>query len=156
MDSVSRSNTMDSTGSVPVSSGAATAAMLQRVPETRQAGYGLPCAECKAYYAADLPACPIGKSPERDAPTAIPVAAAVASADPAPEADQLEAERASVLLQLESQVYAAPSQIDAAASFRCSVETSHASGYAPAAVCKPCYDTAQQRADLAEAALHMD
>jgi len=147
---------MDSTGSVPVSSGAATAAMLQRVPETRQAGYGLPCAECKTYYAADLPACPICKSPERVSPTAIPVPAAVQSADPTPDSDQLEAERERFLLQLKSQVYAAHTQINAAASFRCSVETSHESGYAPAAVCKSCYDTAQQRADLAEAALHMD
>ena len=27
--------------------------------------YGLPCARCKAYYAADLTACPVCKSTER-------------------------------------------------------------------------------------------
>ena len=31
----------------------------------RPARYGLPCANCKAYYASDLPACPICKCAER-------------------------------------------------------------------------------------------
>src|SRR5438128_1963462 len=31
----------------------------------RQGRYGLPCAKCKAYYASDLPACPICKCTER-------------------------------------------------------------------------------------------
>src|SRR5690242_21664044 len=88
----------------------------------KHTGYGLPCAECKTYYAADLPACPICKSPERVSPTAIPVPAAVQSADPTPDSDQLEAERERFLLQLKSQAYAAHTQINAAASFRCSVE----------------------------------
>ena len=31
----------------------------------QRVGYGLPCANCKAYYASDLPACPICKCAER-------------------------------------------------------------------------------------------
>jgi hypothetical protein len=33
--------------------------------QTRHTGYGLPCANCRAYYAADLTACPICSSHER-------------------------------------------------------------------------------------------
>src|SRR2546427_5448808 len=35
------------------------------IKETRSARFGLPCANCKAYYASDLHACPICKCAER-------------------------------------------------------------------------------------------
>src|SRR5205807_4101940 len=35
------------------------------IKENRSARFGLPCANCKAYYASDLPACPICKCAER-------------------------------------------------------------------------------------------
>src|SRR5436190_10386879 len=35
------------------------------IKENRSARFGLPCASCKAYYASDLPACPICKCAER-------------------------------------------------------------------------------------------
>src|SRR5256886_15455840 len=35
------------------------------IKENRSARFGLPCANCKAYYASDLPSCPICKSAER-------------------------------------------------------------------------------------------
>ncbi len=47
-------------------SGIATASAAS-VPKA--SGYGLPCAKCRTYYAAALPACPICKSPERVSPT---------------------------------------------------------------------------------------
>src|SRR5437667_8730140 len=34
------------------------------IKENRSARFGLPCANCKAYYASDLPACPICKCAE--------------------------------------------------------------------------------------------
>ena len=33
--------------------------------KTKQVGYGLPCANCRAYYGADLTSCPICGSAER-------------------------------------------------------------------------------------------
>lgn len=33
--------------------------------KAKQVGYGLPCANCRAYYGADLTACPICGCPER-------------------------------------------------------------------------------------------
>jgi hypothetical protein len=41
-------------------------------------------------------------------------------------------------------------------SFRCSLEENHQGGHEPAAICKSCYDHLQERADLMEAALHID
>src|SRR6266567_7085125 len=35
------------------------------IKENRSARFGLPCANCKAYYASDLPSCPICKCAER-------------------------------------------------------------------------------------------
>src|SRR5438477_3095978 len=35
------------------------------IQEHRPARFGLPCANCKAYYASDLPSCPICKCAER-------------------------------------------------------------------------------------------
>ena len=46
----------------------ATSSALQIGPKS--VGYGLPCAKCKTYYAANLTACPICKSTERISSTA--------------------------------------------------------------------------------------
>src|SRR5438132_13598014 len=43
----------------------------------RAIGYGLPCAKCRTYYAADLKACPVCKSPQRVSPLGAPVATAL-------------------------------------------------------------------------------
>ena len=56
----------------------ATAAVAAKVR-----GYGLPCAKCKTYYAADLDACPICQSAVRVKPSS--VAVAVSPAAPIPE-----------------------------------------------------------------------
>src|SRR5437868_9542523 len=40
-------------------------AHAQALKQNRPARFGLPCANCKAYYSADLPACPICKCAER-------------------------------------------------------------------------------------------
>ncbi|HYL96849.1 MAG TPA: hypothetical protein VET69_13675, partial [Terriglobales bacterium] len=42
---------------------------------SRRIGYGLPCANCKTYYAADLTACPYCGCPERIASSSAPVPA---------------------------------------------------------------------------------
>jgi hypothetical protein len=119
----------------------------------KRVGYGLPCAKCKTYYAADLKACPVCKCPER-------VIARTVSAPPVssgdPDAVALEEERERFLREFKAQVYASHTQINAAASFRCSKDENHQGGFEPAAVCQPCHDRIQERADLLEAALHID
>src|SRR6266550_771624 len=120
----------------------------------KRVGYGLPCAKCKTYYAADLKACPVCKSPERI--SAKTVSGPLVSASCDPDAIALEEERERFLREFKAQVYASHTQINAAASFRCTKDENHQSGYEPAAVCQPCHNRVQGRADLMEAALHID
>ncbi len=125
-------------------------------PAPKQTGYGLPCANCKTYYAADLTTCPICQSPERVSPTGASASASLSSSeqlpDLAPDDAVLEEERERFLREFKSQVYASHLQINAASSFRCSKEEIHQGGFEPAAVCQGCHDHLQERAD----ALHMD
>ncbi|HET7440158.1 MAG TPA: hypothetical protein VFJ47_02565 [Terriglobales bacterium] len=128
---------------------------IQVDTSVKQVGYGLPCASCRTYYAADLTACPVCKSPQRVLPTAAPVYASQV-AEKAVSQGNLEEERERFLKEFKSQIYAAHMQINAAASFRCSLEENHQAGYEPAAVCQTCYTLSQERVDQMEAALHMD
>ena len=120
----------------------------------KRVGYGLPCAKCKTYYGADLKACPVCKSPERISAKTISAPPVSASSDP--DAVALEEERERFLREFKAQVYASHTQINAAASFRCTKDESHQGGYEPAAVCQPCHNRLQERTDLMEAALHID
>jgi len=140
-------------------------AAVQLTPKQR--GYGLPCAKCKTYYAADMANCPICQAPERVSATQAPIQlSAVSLTDPAavmeelpdilPDEATLDAERERFLREFKSQVYASHLQINAAASFRCTQEQNHQGGFEPASVCQECYDRVEQRLDLMEAALHMD
>jgi hypothetical protein len=129
----------------------------------RRSGYGLPCAKCKTYYAADMANCPICKAAERVSPvqvsiTSAPVPAPVTEELPdiSPDEATLEAERERFLREFKSQVYASHLQINAAASFRCTQEQNHQGAFEPASVCQGCYDRLEGRIDLMEAALHMD
>jgi hypothetical protein len=123
-------------------------------------GYGLPCANCKTYYAADLTACPVCKSRQRISPSAFAglreTSVSEQSPDLAPDDAALEEERERFLREFKAQVYASHLQINAAASFRCSKEENHQGAFEPAAVCQGCYGHVQERADVMEAALHMD
>ncbi len=137
----------------------ATASVAAVAPKVR--GYGLPCAKCKTYYAADLDACPICQSPVRVKPTSIavavsPVAPILEPAEETPDPDVLEQEREKFLREFKSQVYASHAQINVAESFRCSREENHPGEFEPAEVCKGCYERMQERVDLMEAALHME
>ena len=124
-------------------------------------GYGLPCAKCKTYYAADLDACPICQSAVRVKPTSVtvpvsPVAPSLELAEETPDPDVLEQEREKFLREFKSQVYESHAQINVAESFRCSREENHPGEFEPAEVCKGCYERMQERVDLMEAALHME
>ena len=122
----------------------------------KRVGYGLPCAKCKTYYMADLAACPVCKATERVSPTATSVPVASVLSETTPDDAVLEEERERFLREFKSQVYASHTQINAAASFRCSLEQNHQDAFEPAAVCQGCYDHLQERVDVLEAALHID
>jgi hypothetical protein len=121
-----------------------------------RSGYGLPCAKCKTYYAADLPACPVCQSPERVSASLAFGSDLGSALEQAPDAALLEEERERFLREFRSQVGSEPLQINASSSFGCGIEENHGGGFEPAAVCQGCYDHLRERADLAEAALLID
>src|SRR5713226_5967242 len=83
----------------------------------KRAGYGLPCAKCRAYYGADQTACPVCKATERVSPNAVSAATAVDEAAPEYCGDDaaLEAERERFLREFKSQLFAAHMQSNSAA-----------------------------------------
>lgn len=117
--------------------------------------YGLPCVNCHTYYDAEQSSCPVCKSNQRVSPAAAPDPA-MPLADPLPSLDDLEEERERFLKEFRSELFTANMQINAAASFRCSLEEKHEGSAEPAAVCQGCYDHLQQKADQMEAAMHID
>jgi hypothetical protein len=131
---------------------------LDATSEKKAIGYGLPCSRCHAYYPADMHVCPICKSPDRVSATE-PVIHSMVSAAPQPTIGAkitIDDERERLLKELKSQAFAAHTQINAAATFRCVLEHQHNGATEPAAVCHSCYGEARQQADRIEAALHMD
>ena len=121
----------------------------------KRVGYGLPCANCRTYYAADLSTCPICQSKERVSPSTSATTAGQVF-EQAPDPGVLEAERERFLREFKAQVYASHMQINATAAFRCGIEENHPDGGEPASVCRACYDRMQERVDAMEAALHID
>jgi hypothetical protein len=121
----------------------------------KRSGFGLPCAKCRTYYSADLPACPVCRSNERVSTTA-PEIQSTAVCESLPDPAALEEEREQFLRQFKAQVYASHMQINAAASFRCGMEENHPEGFEPASICRGCYDRLQEQVDVMEGALHID
>jgi len=141
--------------------GTATAAARARSSESadvaaqRQVGYGLPCAKCKTYYAADLHACPVCKSLQRVSPAESPVA--VTPVENLPDPQQLEEERERFLQEFNAQVVAAPLPPDSPTpAMHCNRLENHLNSPVPAAICQACHDQLQERIDVLEAAMHMD
>lgn len=118
-------------------------------------GYGLPCANCKTYYAADIPACPVCNSPQRV--SAIKPLTTVAPAEQLPDPKQLEEERERFLRDFNSQVVATPLAPESPApASHCNRHEKHLNSPAAANICQSCYDDLQERVDVLEAAMHMD
>lgn len=141
------------------SHGTAAAPAREVQPEpavaAKHSGYGLPCAKCKLYYSADLPACPICKSPQRVSP--LEPLATIAPAEQLPDPAQIEAERERFLREFNAQVVAAPLPPDLATpAMHCNRQENHLSSAEPATICQSCFDRLQERVDILEAAMHMD
>ncbi len=122
----------------------------------QSSGFGLPCANCRLYYPANLDACPACNSSERVSPNvapAIPVPQTVAEVEP--DAAVLEQEREAFLKEFKSQIFAADAEIINTPAV-CNLTEHHAEAPEAASICKPCYDQLQERVDVFEAALHID
>lgn len=121
----------------------------------KSSGYGLPCAKCRLYYAADLDICPACKSRERVPPSVVPSSPKVqAVAEPVPDTAVLEQEREAFLQEFKSQLFAAHAEV-ANSPVACTLGE-HGAQVEPASICKPCYERLQERVDVCEAALHID
>jgi hypothetical protein len=122
----------------------------------RATGYGMPCANCKTYYAFDLKACPVCKATERISPTAVALRSNVAASEQCPDPVALEEERERFLRDFKAQVFASQMPLGTSANLNCARDENHPGGSVPATVCQGCFDHIQERVDVLEAALHMD
>lgn len=124
-------------------------------------GYGMPCAKCNLYYAANLDSCPCCKSTQRVSPTF-----SLDNRKPSASASEtnvaaLEVEREAFLKKFKSQERLKSEAASAEAELTISAVTCTVSEHSDeepeqASVCKPCYERMQERADVLEAALHID
>ncbi|MBV9183864.1 MAG: hypothetical protein JO356_21375 [Acidobacteria bacterium] len=124
----------------------------------RRIGYGLPCAQCKTYYAADLAECPLCKSPQRVSPieTLETDPAILTQAETVPDIDRLEQERERFLREFNSQQMTMTLPLELPTLAHCNRPESHPITPAPAVVCQGCYEYLQERVDVLEAAMHID
>lgn len=116
-------------------------------------GYGLPCAKCRTYYDANLSVCPVCKNSTRVEVNAIVVRTASPETK---DSAAVEERRRRLAQELGSQPYANPLPAPAVEATMCNLQENHPVNPEAAAVCQACYVRAQQRADLLEAALHID
>jgi hypothetical protein len=122
------------------------------------AGYGLPCSKCHLYYSADLDICPTCKHDERVSPVMakVPPRAANAASNPIPDMSTVEQEREEFLHQFKSQLLEAHAKVATAPEAVCKFGEHHSGDSARAEICQGCYERLQERADIFEAALHLD
>jgi len=121
-------------------------------------GYGLPCSKCHLYYPADMDVCPTCKHNERVSPVVpkIPPKSAQTAAEAVPDTAVLEQEREEFLRQFKAQLREAHADVAEAAEAICKFGENHPGDSSPAEICTGCYERIQERADVCEAALHMD
>jgi hypothetical protein len=124
----------------------------------RPAGYGLPCAKCHLYYAADLDACPTCKHKDRVSAVVakIPVRVAQADEEQTPDSAIVEQEREEFLRQFKSQLLEAHAEVVNAPEATCKFVEQHSGEPASAEICNSCYERVQERMDVFEAALQVE
>lgn len=121
-------------------------------------GYGLPCANCRLYYPADLDTCPTCNHRDRVSPVVPKLAPQRTEAlpNPVPDSAAVEQQREEFLRQFKSQTLDAPGEAVVANGSLCSLMEHHEGGESSAEICKECYQHLRERIDICEAALHMD
>jgi hypothetical protein len=159
---------MSSTPSVGVGSGATVPQPILQRSEMQSAssvmakpvGYGLPCAKCKTYYAANLTTCPVCKTGER-VTAIVPRVRTVTptheiSNDEAPALEILEAERERFLREFRAQMLSSEKSSRSGGNAGCIHTENHPNGREQAVICQSCHDHLQERIDVLEAALHIE
>jgi hypothetical protein len=122
----------------------------------KSSGFGMPCAHCRLYYAANLDTCPGCNSKERVSPRVVPaIPKAQAAVEPLPDTAVVEQEREAFLKEFKSQLFAAHAEV-ASSPAVCTLGEHHVQGAEAASICKPCYERLQERVDVCEGALHID
>jgi hypothetical protein len=122
----------------------------------RSSGFGMPCANCRLYYPANVDCCPACNSKERVSPVVVPAIPKVqAVAEALPDPAIVDQEREAFLKEFKSQLFAAHAEVTSASAI-CALGERHAEGAEAASICKPCYDRLQERVDVCEAAMHID
>lgn len=121
-------------------------------------GYGLPCANCRLYYPADLDNCPTCSHHERVSPKVpkVPVKRAEAVANPVVDNAVIEQEREEFLRQFKSQRKGTHADVAQTAGATCILGEHRAGDDGGAVICQACYEHLQERLDVCEAALHID
>ena len=133
----------------------AAPARIQSPESPKHSGYGLPCANCRSYYAADLPSCPVCHKVQRV--SALEPLANFAPAEQLPNPEELEQERERFLREFNAQVVASPLPPEPMTpAMHCNREEEHISEPEPASICQGCFDRVLERVDVLEAALQMD
>jgi hypothetical protein len=124
----------------------------------KPSGIGLPCSKCHLYYPADLDVCPTCRHKERVSPVTpkIPPKAVQAAGEVVPDTDVLERERDEFLRQFKAQLREAHSDALDATEAICRFGENHPGDAGVAEICTGCYERLQERADVCEAALHID
>jgi hypothetical protein len=124
----------------------------------KSSGYGLPCAMCHLYYPANLDACPTCKHKERVSPIApkLPPRPVQAAPEPVPDNEVIEQEREEFLRQFKAQLLEAHSDMANGPEAICKFGENHPGESAGADICQGCYERLQERADVCEAALHIE
>jgi len=124
----------------------------------KPSGYGLPCAKCHLYYAADLDACPACKNKERISPIVPKLSPkrAQSPVEDVPDSAALEREREEFLRQFKSQLIEAHAEVMSAPESVCKFSDHHPGEPGKAEICTACHERVQERLDVCEAALHID
>src|SRR5271169_628493 len=122
----------------------------------RSAGFGLPCANCRLYYPANLDACPGCNSKQRVSPSVVPaLPRAQAAAGALPAHIVVDPERKACPKELDSQLSAGHAEVTGPPAV-CTFGERHVQSTEAASICRVCYDRVRERVDVCEAALHMD
>jgi hypothetical protein len=105
-----------------------------------------------------MDACPTCKHNERVSPIApkMPLRPAQAAPEPIPDSSVIEQEREEFLRQFKAQLLEAHADATSGAQAICKFGENHPGEPASAEICPGCYERLQERADVCEAALHME
>jgi hypothetical protein len=147
--------------------GPKVSASVQGLNRHRPVRFGLPCASCKAYYASDLPACPICNCGERvPAEQAESEAVNVSKKPPAgvlqgvlepPLQFALRCDEDGKGFRFASRLLlCAHEEIDASAPSLCILDENHKIQSESASICLGCYEQLREKLAFTEAALLMD